>query len=211
MHYSCLCYLLAGWLAANLCKCSNEMTVTGVQLFCFKEQLLWSRTDAPSWSRAWAGRPSWMLAGSFLGKHLLKARHAGKCSTETHRCLWTSSTWLQLGVLAGVPGWPLQICQQGVQQWQPWSSERGKNEVVVPFHLEGKDMTVYILYTLLFSLDSGVLTRRTGLQQHYGPCHCAGKCKAVMPKWLCSTGFAHYSCTSLLHPELLKLPKQSPL
>lgn len=43
-------------------------------------------------------------------------------------------------------------------------------------------MTVYILYTLLFSLGSGVLTRRTGLKRHYGPRQRAGKCKAVMPK-----------------------------
>jgi len=43
------------WRVGLQCVRANavaEMPVTGVQLFCFEEQLIWSRADALSWSRA---------------------------------------------------------------------------------------------------------------------------------------------------------------
>lgn len=121
----CLCYSLVSWFAVYLCKhlrwLSQEYSCSALrdahleQNRCFAlEQSLSCEAQLDA---------SWLLAGQMYSQ-------GGRCSTETHRHLWMSSTQLQHGsswssVLA------LVDLPKSVQQRQLWSSKRNENKVVV--------------------------------------------------------------------------------
>lgn len=122
-----------------------EMTVMGVQLFRFEGQLIWSRHMlwAGAQPELWAQlAASWLLAGqtSPQSQAYWEVQHR-----DTG--VWISAR-LQLGVLAGVQGWPLRPPNRAFSSDIP-ETQRG-TKTKFP---RGKGNDNFFLDALLFHSD----------------------------------------------------------